>query len=227
MWGTSPHPSRLTPCHPLPKGEGCCIFIVFMHSLYHTTKGGIALKKIIAVLLILVFLTGCAKEGDLNTMMELRAELKAAQGCQFDCNIIADYGNKSYSFSVECRGDQKGNVDFTVAGPDSISGISGTITDGKGNLHFDGTALAFELLADGLLSPVSGPWVFLNTLRGGVVTSCGQEGELTRVTLDDSYEADALTVDLWLDESNTPVQAEISWQGRRILTLVVTKFVIG
>ncbi len=185
------------------------------------------MKRILAVLLIIFSLAGCAQEGDVDALMQLRAKMKAAQGCQFDCNIIADYGNKSYTFSVECRGDQKGNVDFTVAGPDSISGISGTVTDGKGNLRFDGTALAFELLADGLLSPVSGPWVFLNTLRGGVVTSCGQEGALTRVTLDDSYQADALTVDLWLDGSNTPVQAEISWQGRRILTLVVTKFVIG
>ncbi len=184
------------------------------------------MKKILAVLLTLLFLAGCAREGDLDSMMQLRTKVNEAQSCQFDCNIIADYGDKTYTFSVECEGNSKGDVIFTVAGPNSISGISGIITDGQGSIAFDGTALAFELLADGLLSPASGPWVFLHALRSGVVTSCGQEGDLTRITLDDSYEADALTVNLWLDAENIPVQAEISWQGRRILTLVVTKFVM-
>ena len=184
------------------------------------------MKKILCILLVIVILSGCGSaDGGMEQVLQLRSKLSA--GCSFDANITADFGNKTYSFSLSCNCDGEGNLEFTVRSPESISGISGTVAAGEGNLTFSDVALSFELLADGQLSPVSGPWVMIKALLGGYITSVGADGEYCRATIQDSYEESALTVDIWLDEKSVPAQADILWENRRILTIAVEDFVIG
>ena len=40
----------------------------------------------------------------------------------------------------------------------------------------------------------------------------------------DSYEDDALELEIWLDGESRPVQAEIGYEGRRILTMEIENF---
>ena len=63
-------------------------------------------------------------------------------------------------------------------------------------------------------------------MRSGYLTSAGMEGDLLRLTIDDSYEEDALTLDIWLNEQDIPIRAEILYDGRRILTLEIENFQI-
>ena len=46
------------------------------------------------------------------------------------------------------------------------------------------------------------------------------------LTIDDSYEEDALQLDIWLDGQNLPVQSDILYDGRRILTVQVSNFTL-
>ncbi len=185
------------------------------------------MKRIVALLLLFLLLSGCADTaGDMDSVLSLREKLLSGV-CGFDAEVTADYGDKTYTFAMGCTLDAHGNLSFTVKEPESIAGISGTISKGEGNLYFDSTALAFELLADGQFSPVSAPWVLGTALRSGYITAVGKDGQQTRVTIRDSYAEDALTVDVWLDEKAIPVRAEILWDGRRILTLAVANFVIA
>ena len=185
------------------------------------------MKKLVSVLVLLIVLTGCAGDnGELDRTMALRAKLLAASGCSFDAVITADYGDKTYSFSVSCTSDGQGDVTFTVNDPESIAGITGTISGEGGKLTFDDTALAFELLADGQVTPVSAPWLLVKTLRGGYVRACTVDGEQIRVSIDDSYEEDALHLDIWLGEGDLPVRGEILFDNRRILSLEVKNFEI-
>lgn len=158
--------------------------------------------------------------------MALRERLLSGQGCSFEMEITADFGENTYTFCLVCEADKQGNVKFTVSEPESISGISGTIDASGGKLTFDAAALAFSLLADGEVSPVSAPWLFLKTVRSGFMTAAAAEADMTRITIDDSYEADALQLDIWLDAYDTPVQAEVIWQGRRVLSMQIRNFVI-
>ncbi len=182
--------------------------------------------KILAAVLILTMLSGCASHDEaLDRAMALRAKLLTA--CvSFDAEITADYGDEIHSFSVYCEADTRGNLGFRVTKPETIADITGRIEGGEGKLTYQDTALVFPLLAEDQLSPVSGPWIFCTTLRGGYLTSAGMEEELLRLTIDDSYEEDALTVDIWLDETDTPVRAEMLYDGRRILTLTIKNFQI-
>ena len=157
--------------------------------------------------------------------MALRAEMLVSS-VSFDAKITADYGDEVQSFSVYCEGDSLGNLGFRVTEPASIAEITGRISSGEGKLTFRDTALAFPLLAEGQLSPVSAPWVFYTTLRGGYLTAAGMEDDLLRLTIDDSFEDDALTLDIWLNGEDLPVRAEILHNGRRILTMEIGNFTI-
>lgn len=155
--------------------------------------------------------------------MALRGRLQQKE-VTFDAEITADYGDKIYQFSMQCHADVTGNLKFTVTEPQSIAGIAGTVSKGSGKLTFDDKVLAFDILADELISPVSGPWVLMETLRGGYLTSCSQEGDLLRVAIDDSYEENALHLDIWLTDEDIPKQCQIYWQGRRLLSIDVRNF---
>ena len=173
-------------------------------------------------------LTGCGGQNqELERMMAFRASLLAGMGCSFQAVITADYGEELYTFTLDCRSDQEGGVTFTVTEPESISGITGHISASGGKLTFDDDqALAFELLADGQLTPVSVPWLLVKTLRGGYVTACGREGDTMRASIDDSYREDALRLDIWFSGNDRPQAAQVLWADRRILSLEVKDFEI-
>lgn len=182
------------------------------------------MKRLALLCLVLLLLCGCApNSADLDRAMALRGRLQQKE-VSFDVDITADYGDKIHTFSMSCQADTKGNMKFTVAKPESIAGISGTVSKGSGKLTFDDQVLAFDILADNLISPVSGPWVLIETLRSGYLTSCSQENELLRVAIDDSYAENALHLEVWLDSNDIPQRCEIYWQGRRLLSMHVRNF---
>lgn len=185
------------------------------------------MKRVFLTGILLLFLTGCdSSSTEIERGMALRTKLLQADSCTFEVDITADYGDKLHTFSMSCQGNDQGDVSFTVTAPETISGITGTIAKEKGSLTFVDKALYFELLADEQLSPVSAPWILLKTLRSGYLTSaCIEDGSL-RLTIDDSFEDDALQLDIWMDEQDIPKRAEILYDGKRILSLDVKSFVI-
>ena len=151
--------------------------------------------------------------------MALRTRLLQASSCTFDAEITADYGEMLHVFRMNCTADTQGSVSFRVTAPESIAGITGTLSKEGGALTFDDTALYFDLLADEQLSPISAPWVLIRALRGGYLTSAGVENELLRVSVNDSYDSDALNLDVWLNSEDMPQRADICYAGKRILSL--------
>ena len=185
------------------------------------------MKKLAALMLILATLTGCSKTKDmLDKAMTLRADLLACESCTFDASITADYGDEIHTFGMHCVGDNDGNLEFTVTKPESIAGITGVIAAGEGKLTFDDQGVAFPLLAEGQVTPISGPWILMKTLMGGYLTACNEEEELIHLMIRDSYEDDALDLEIWLDGESHPVQTEIGYEGRRILTMEIENFQI-
>lgn len=184
------------------------------------------MKKIGALLLFVCLITGCTSvSNEMERGLALRDKLLSC-GCSFSTDITADYGDKVYTFTMDCLADAQGNITFTVTAPETISGITGTIDNAGGKLTFDDTALQFALMADDQVTPVSAPWILVKTLRSGYLTSANTEGDYLRLTIDDSYEEDALHLDIWLSSDDIPVRAEILYDGRKILSLAVTDFEI-
>ena len=182
------------------------------------------MKRIAGILALLLIFAGCSsKPGQLDNAMALRAKLHA-QSVRFEAQITADYGDKTYAFTMECTADPKGNLEFTVLAPESIAGITGQISGSGGKLTFDGAALAFELMTDQQITPVSGPWVLMRSLQSGYLTSCSETESGYLLSVDDSYEEDALHLDVWLDHEDVPTGCDIFWKGRRLLSITVSGF---
>lgn len=185
------------------------------------------MKTLICLLLCAVTLWGCGGRNDLSDRaVALRSKLQAAEGCTFDASVTADYGDQTYTFAMGCRVDAHGNLYFAVQEPESIAGIAGVIDVNGGKLTFDDHMLAFPMLADGQVTPVSAPWLLYKTLTGGYFQTAVQEGELLHLQIHDSYADHALLLDIWLGDADLPVRAEVLYQNRRILTLDVENFQI-
>ena len=180
----------------------------------------------VIVAVCICFSAGCSYQNYVNDGLALRNEILLAEGCVFRAVITADYTDKVYTFDMQCEFDKLGNMHFTVLAPDVIAGITGNVSDEGGNLTFDEQILAFELLADGQLTPVSAPWVFMKSLRSGYIHSVARNKDNLQVCINDSYEEDALEVDIWLNVENQPEIVEILWQNRRILSLSISEFCI-
>ena len=174
--------------------------------------------------LLLIFLLGCsAQDPAMEAALELRSRCLGASQVRFRAQIHADYITRIESFTLECTQNADGTLAFRVLSPDEIEGIGGTVSGTERTVKFDDTVLAFPLLAEGRLSPLSGPWVLMQAIRSGNILAAGQEGELIHLTIDDSYADNALTVDLWVEDGLVR-EAEIAWEGRRCLTMTVEDF---
>lgn len=182
------------------------------------------MKRILFGLLCCCFLVGCGMSQDpLYKPMQLREQL-TEKGCAFEVEVTADYLESLLTFTLDCVVDAKGTLDFTVVAPQEIAGIQGKIQAGQGRLVFADTVLSVPLLAEGELSPLSGPWVLITALRGGYMVSAGKEGELLRLSVNDSYAENALRVEVWLDSNLVPQNAEVYHQGRRVLSMTIKDF---
>ena len=107
------------------------------------------MKKIAAAVVVLVFLTGCSGGSkEMQRGLDLRSELLKASECRFSCEITADYSDKVYTFSMDCQCDSQGDLTFAVTAPETITGITGKVSDAGGKLTFDDTALQFDLMAE-------------------------------------------------------------------------------
>ena len=183
------------------------------------------MKRLFVVFMVLSILGGCGfGQEALDGALLFREKLLQAEKCEFTCDISADYGDEIHTFTLVCATDRDGDVMFSVLEPKSISEISGRISALGGSLTFDDAVLGFPLLADNTLSPVSAPWILINSLRNGYMVSCGKEADGMRLRVNDSYEDDALVLDICFDAYMTPRYAEIFWSGRRILTVNIEKF---
>lgn len=183
------------------------------------------MKKVLVALIAVLFLMGCSRSGDdMSRALAIRERILKSDGSVFETIITADYGDKIFTFTMDCRTDSAGNLSFKVLEPQSIAGIEGQISHDGGKLTFDDKVLAFETMADGLITPVSAPWVLINTLRSGYLSACGMDGEFLKILLDDSYKEEALRLDVWIDAMNIPFKTEILWKGSRVLSLDVKNF---
>lgn len=182
------------------------------------------MKRIACLLPLCILLSGCgASDKPMEEALALRGKVLAS-GCNFQCEITADYIDTLEVFTLDCVANLDGTLDFTVVAPESIAGITGSTDEEEGALTFDDVILGFPLMADDRISPVSAPWLLIHTLKSGCITACVREGDGLHMTIDDSYADDALTLDIWTDSSLAPISAEISWQGRRVVSMQVEGF---
>ena len=185
------------------------------------------MKPAAALLLFVCLMAGCQAENDpLDQAIDLRKRVLEAQGCTFLASVTADYEDAIYTFQLDCKVDSTGKLQFTVTEPETINGVTGSISESKAALTFDDKILAFPMLADGELSPVSAPWIFINTLRSGYLSACGSVETGYCIYIDDSFEEDPLHLQIYTGPDMVPLQADIIYHDLRILTVTIKNFTL-
>ena len=182
------------------------------------------MKRILTIGLLPLLLLGCTStDKTLDTVLLFRENLNQSSNVTFETEVTADYGEDFYTFSMLCSVDNMGNLSFTVTEPETIRDIQGQIGIEGGKLTFDNQVLAFNTMAAGRISPVSAPYVLMQALRGGYISSVAKTEEGFCVMVDDSYAEDALNLQIYF-QGDYPVRGEIYWEQRRILTLQIEDF---
>ena len=182
------------------------------------------MRRLAVVIICIFLLVGCGGTDGTEKAIDIRNRLLSGGGCEFLATVTADYGKKLYSFSMICKADDIGNLTFSVLSPETIAGITGTVNSVGGELTFDNKALAFPVLADGQISPVSAPWFFLTALRSGYMKACELTEDGLHMIVNDSYAQDVIQVDIYTNSELLPVRADLLWQGRRIVSLDIENY---
>ena len=88
------------------------------------------------ILAVILLLFGCSEENSkMSRGIALREKLLSSTGCSFEAEIIADFGDKTYTFTMECQGNADGSLNFVVQKPDTISGIRGILSKNGGKIN--------------------------------------------------------------------------------------------
>lgn len=176
------------------------------------------MRKLFALILLVLFTCGCSTNiSNISEEFSLRNALIHGNGCSFIAKITTD--DSKLDFTLDCRFDAEGNMDFSVMDHPNLNGIVGRIDASGGKLIQDDLVLSFPLLAQGRVSPVSAPWMIYQTLRNGYVRLVSKEESGVRYTISDTLYEEEFQLDVWVSQANAPIYAEIIWEGMRILSI--------
>lgn len=183
------------------------------------------MKKLMGLFVIVLVLTGCSwDKSDVSDGLKLRQLLQSEDRYVFTAEITADYGDRIYTFTMDCGTDGTGDVDFSIVHPESIQGISGSITQTGGRLVFDDTVLLFDSLTQGQVTPVIGPWLMIKAIQGGYIQAVSEQNGKEELVIDDTFGTEKFRMLLELGEEGFPCGCEIYWQNRRMLTIKISNF---
>lgn len=183
--------------------------------------------RLAAVLMIpLCLLTACGSKENktMQEPMEFRTELLQAGECTFTAKVTADYGESVQQFDMRCDCNTDKTADMEITAPETIAGITAKTSDCGGELVFDGMAVSFGTLADGLVAPVSAPSLLVSAWTEAYIAAAGKEGSMQRVTYESGYEEEQLFIDCWFDEKKIPICAEICYNGETVIKIELSDF---
>ena len=185
------------------------------------------MKRLMVLVFSVILFAGCgSREAPIDKAIHIRESLLASNKIAFHALITADYGEVYYTFEMDCTQDAEGKLLFTVTDPETIAGITGTISHSQSALTFDDKVLAFPSFSDGQVSPVAAPYLFLKALAGGYISACGEEHDGYCIYIDDSYMEKQFKIQIFTDAMFLPVRAEMIYQNQRILSLDISNFSI-
>lgn len=155
--------------------------------------------------------------------IKFRAALSQAGGCSFQAAVTADFGDTVQNFSMDCRTDAEGTAEWVLTAPETLAGISATVSDAGGTVTYDGMAVEFGLLANGNVIPAAAPSLAASCWAQEYIASAGEENGRYRVTYEKDFDEKRLIVDTWF-ENGVPICAEVCYNNQRILKLTISEF---
>lgn len=175
-------------------------------------------------MLCALLVCGCAREEDvLEPAIGFRAAVLQAGGCAFHAKIEADFGDRVEVFAVDCDYSTDGTAQLTLTEPETLAGITATITERGGKITYDGMSADFGLLANGNVIPAAAPALTALSWCGEYISAAGWEEELYRVTYEKDFDQKRLQIETFF-KNDLPILAEVCYNNQRILKLDISDF---
>lgn len=183
------------------------------------------MRRALAIITVCVLcLSGCKEEKTLLAeAIEFRADLVQSGGCRFTAELTADYGETVQEFTLSCQTDAQGTTLLTVLEPQTLAGISATVTDEGGKIQYDGLGMEFGLLANDNVIPAAAPCMVVSCWTKEYIASAGQEDARYRVSYQKNFDEKMLTVDTYF-EKGIPICAEVCYNNSRVLKMMISDF---
>lgn len=188
-------------------------------------------KRVCALMMTLcLLLTGCSGgENDGNNSadelaLSIRTEYLAMTACSTTVDMVADYGQRVYEYTLSVSWQKNGETVLTVLAPENIAGITVRIENKTGYLEYEGASIETgALTADGL-SPVEAIPAILDNIFSGYIAECdfetiGESSQLWFLCRDpDNSPGVGTEAAFWFDaESHALTCAEILSDGYTVV----------
>lgn len=156
--------------------------------------------------------------------LDFRTQLLNAEAVRFRADVTADYEDHVYTFSLDCSYSD-GAAAVTVSEPQTLAGITAEVSEDGTKIQFGDTAVDFGTLAGGRLAPMAAGYLLGKSWTGEYISAAGEENGRLRMTVLSGYGDDELTVDTWFSpDTGVPEYCEISYEGRKVLSAVLSDF---
>lgn len=168
-------------------------------------------------------LAACGGGGDRERTEEFLTRAQGAASISLEAELTALSGEKVLEYTLSC-GYTDHEAQVCVLAPETLAGITATVSGTELDLSYQGAALETQLLTEGGIAPVSVLPQMLAALATGHLDRLGKgdwAGE-DCITAELLVE-DTCTVALWLEEGSlTPLYGELWENGNRTAYWTVT-----
>lgn len=175
-------------------------------------------RTILFALMIPLLLTGCGARRDTENWKAFAETVGTAERISFHAEITAHWEDSSASFGADVA-RAGGETHITLTAPETVSGITVRAKDGTASVEFDGVILSLDAGRSERLSPCGAPHRLLAALADGILEYCTADSAAFTG-------ADGESVTLRRDETGALTGAEITRDGRTVLTLEITEWVM-
>lgn len=190
------------------------------------------MRKLLLCVPMILLLAGCspAKVSQAEELaLGLRGEYLEMTACSAHLAVTADYGQRVYDYEMDAALEGE-ELTLTLTAPETVAGMTAHLSQGKGQLEYDGVWVETGTLDEDGLTPLGAFPAMLEAIRGGYITACSLEEEETLLRLDcgdpTASPGKGREVTLWLDVSTRNlVRGEIRVDGYHVIVCECTNFV--
>ena len=193
-------------------------------------------RMCVPMIALCLLLPGCGPAGESGgaeqLALDIRGEYLAMERCSAQLEVVADYGQRVYEYTMDLTCDTDGETVLTVTAPENIAGVTARIQAGETALEYDGARIETGPLNEAGLSPVDAVPALMDYLRQGYIAECGMEGGETEGRLlrlvcrePEGTAGEGLEGSLWLDPStHALVRGELAQDGFTVIQCEFTHF---
>lgn len=193
-------------------------------------------RKLCALMIIFPLLTGCGENKNIGSSadelaLNIRTEYMGMTGFSANAEVIADYGQRVYEYTLDVQWQKEGETVLTVLAPENIAGITARIESGTSFLDYDGISMETGILSQDGFSPMEAIPVLMNYILSGYIAQCAYDGSETQNLLwvscrePENSPGKGTEAELWFDvETHALTQAEILYDGYTVIQCIFSDF---